>query len=476
MLFGVERLESEGEFRFSSNGGTPFDPSDDARRRMVNNDISSLAFITHARLGQVAGGQLALSMRSRDRDRGLPGTELLPSQTARLFEDELALGASWARESRPGALDLELVADGTILESRVRDLDADLALGSKDQTSEIESAGFGVLLRGGPAERRWLARFDARHETGRIRDDALDVADRGGLRRNQLAGVFEWRVSRGAWVVAPSLRYEWRDDSAISAEGVVRPLPVTESRDGDWTGKIALARALSERWALRASIGRFVRVPNLLELFGDRGFVRGSLDLREESGLKLELGVSASGTLLGARYSGELVAYATDAEDLIVFEAGAGGSVVARNIEDVEIRGIEAQLELNFGPRWQLFASGNLQDATIAAGTYAGNPVPSSPERSGSLALRWRPERWELDYEINYLGGNSASRANLPEDRMPGRAIHDLRVARRIGEKTTLGLEVRNLFDREFRDLLYFPLPGRQVYFAFGYTWGEVGP
>src|SRR6185503_3675696 len=74
--------------------------------------------------------------------------------------------------------------------------------------------------------------------------------------------------------------------------------------------------------AFKASAGYYVRLPTLLELFGDRGFVLGSPDLAPERGPAIDAGVvwAPRGSLgVADRILVQAAVFATRAKDTIAY-------------------------------------------------------------------------------------------------------------------------------------------------------------
>ncbi len=292
------------------------------------------------------------------------------------------------------------------------------------------------------------------------------------MRRFGAGLVIEDVWTRGAWTLAPALRVEHRDDDFVAGAAGTIPPPASDLAETDFSAKLGVAWAFAPAWSLRASAGRFFRAPHLLELFGDRGLVRGNPDLVSESGIKAELGVERRASAWGSLVvGGELVAHAADISDLIVFQLNSQSTAVPRNIGDARIVGLEASLTISGWRGLSITAAGALQRARDRTpGRLDGKPLPGRPERFGSVGATWKSEKWEVGWNLTYVGENTAD----PLDeagyaRLPERVLHDLRVRRELGAGLSLGLEVRNAFDDRTLDVLRFPLPGRLVYASLGW-------
>jgi iron complex outermembrane receptor protein len=464
----LEAFRSDGDFVYLDTAGTIYEPSDDQQRTRANNDSSSLALQFQGVLDRVAGGELSFGLRGRTGEGGVPGPDSLPSETARLDEDAANLALGWTR----GAW--ELAADGFGERTLFDDPDADLGV-RRAQETRIGGAGLGAAWRGRAGAHHLLVRADARWERARVTDDALALPDRGGGTRTSLSIAAEDALALGRWTIAPALRWKGRDDRFVAGADGLLPPPATSGDDAWLDGKLAVAYAVGAADALRASAGRFSRDPSLVELFGDRGAVVGNPRLKPETGLKAELGYALGERDWGGwRLAGELVAFGSRIDDMILMWPNAQGVVVPRNIASAQLYGLEGSLALRVPGDLVLEAAGTLLHSQDTSGGFAdGNPLPGRPGQEGFLAARWSPGRWQLGWELTYVGENSTDPLDLPRYRIPARTLNDAMVSCAVGRGFRVGLEVRNIFDVETRDVLRFPLPGRMVFASLSWAPGE---
>ena len=468
MRLAVEGFRSDGDFVYLDTAGTVYEPSDDQQRSRTNNDSSALSLQLQGSVDRVAGGELSFGLRGRTGEGGVPGPDSLPSKTARLEEGAANLALTWVRGG------WELAADGFGERTLFDDPDGDLGV-RRSQETRIDGAGVGAAWRGRTGAHHLLVRADARWEQARVTDDALALPDRGGGTRTALSLVAEDALILGRWTLAPALRWKARNDRFVAgAEGLLPP-PATSGEDAWLDGKLSAAWAVGPGDALRVSAGRFSRDPSLLELFGDRGAVVGNPRLKPESGLKAELGYALGERDWGGwRLGGELVAFGSEIDDMILMWPNAQGVVVPRNIASAQLYGLEGSIALRAPGDVTIEASGTLLHSEDTSGGFAdGNPLPGRPTEEGFLAARWSPGPWRVGWEVTYVGENSTDPLDLPRYRIPARTLNDALVSRAVGKGFRVGLEVRNVFDVETRDVLRFPLPGRMVFASLSWAPGE---
>jgi iron complex outermembrane receptor protein len=459
---GLEALRSHGDFRYLDTGTLPdFDSRDDVVLRRSNNDLEQgSAELRFARDG-ARGETLSTALRVERRGRGIPGPDGLPSETAELDESRIELLAGW--QAPLAARRAELRLDGQLFREDVRFRDL-LGLRSTDTRTASDGGGLAASLRFDLDLHQWLVRADVRVEEASTDDRALDASDRGGVRRVTTALTAEDVVAFGRVALAPSLRWERRDDDFVPGSAGVVPPPAPDVREDDVSGKLGLAVRLDRGWTLRGSAGSFHRAPSLVELFGDRGALRGNPDLVSERGHALELGVAHRAR--GHVPAFEAVAFARRTDDLILLEPRSQGVLVPDNLARAEVLGIELDVSTATWRGLALDASLTLQDPRDTS-DGGERPLPFEPDVLGWLGARFSRGRLGASWEITHVGSNA-----FQDERVTARTIHDAGVSWDAGSGFEIGVDVRNAFDRMTRDVARHPLPDRVVSFHLGWRGG----
>jgi iron complex outermembrane receptor protein len=237
---------------------------------------------------------------------------------------------------------------------------------------------------------------------------------------------------------------------------------------------------------VRASAGRFVRLPTFLELFGDGAFFRQDLTLQPESAWSLEAGTRAEGERRGLRYLVEVNGFYRLVDNLIE-TLRDGPTLSARNVGSARMEGVETEVRGAFRDFLSVRLSYTYLDArdqTEVTG-HAGNLLPGRPQHSVFLRGDAGYGPWRAFYELDYTSLLYLDPANL--DPRPERTLHGVGVQLgpyRLpgGGRYTLLAELRNLLDTRLLqvpknlspngqpgfvplgDYLDYPLPGRALY------------
>ncbi len=489
----VDAFQTVGDYAYFDDRGTIYNVFDDHMETRTNNDKVQLSLLARARARK---GPLALTVTESllERDEGLPGSTLVPTQHPRLETRRALTSAEVAWGRSPFA-----VRALGWNQRRVEHLDdpgGELGLSSALQSRSVFDAT-GAQVHGAWIARPWLV-------------PALTVrGHRDHFQRTDLvtevAGDAAWRWV-GAAVASAELSL-WQDRLRLSP--VVQGTVLDNRALGDVTSvgthpddsEILIARVdprggvllqLTDFLVLKANGGRYLRPPDLTELFGDRGALQGNSDLHPETGWQVDAGVGLA--LPENRWAEglvELAAFVSRAEDLIVYVQNSTRTLVPTNLEATEVRGVEVAAVLSI---LEVLDSRTAVTWTHSAihtpdDSVEGNQVPGVPvwEITQATSAHWG-ERVRVGHTWSYAAGNYWDATNWYLS--PPRSIHNafLRV-RPTPAWPALALDVLNLTDtlveivprnpldetdpnrivQGVTDFVGYPLPGRT--FLLSLTW-----
>jgi iron complex outermembrane receptor protein len=486
---------ADGDYRYFSDNGTALTPTDDAWLDRTNNGFDQLDLA--ARLGGTGAAQPVGGLRATWRDQGLPGSATAPTMTAAL--ETTAIVGDAAISTTTGAATARHRGYGIVEWQRYRDLDGEVGLGVQDRRY-VSGSGGAVTSWAVPLGRhRLTAAADARADVFRDHDE---LADRPRVTGDREGGglAIAADLALGAVVLVPAVRV----DTTRTAPAIDRDEP-PDPDAGRTRWDTVVSPRLTARWlaaadlAVKASAGRYARLPTVVELFGDRGFLLGAPELRPETGSSADAGVvwAPPAPLAGGhldRILVEAAAFASRPHDAIVFETTVGGVARARNTGDARVRGLELAAAVRVDRALGLAASYTLTDAVAATAdvNLDGKRLPRQPRHAayaradfatrveGRLAVVWTDVEWR---STTYL-----DRSNLYA--VPGRALAGAGVKAELGGGVLVGFEVKNLTDAKLvrraldpaprpdlasvpaalSDVAGFPLPGRAFYVTAEWT------
>ncbi len=484
-----------GNYPYYDDAGTPTIGSDDLTTRRANNDFDRIvaqARVLHDRGDTlVRGGQLVSYKRN-----GVPGRLGVRADAARASQLSARTTASVQRRpfgSPRGRL--TWVFGLGVGQRTFEDPRSEIGIGRDDEratTLDVYVSPRMTLTTWRGATLTLVA--DHRTEWIDVRERATTVGTSGDARRGRAwfgAGAdLTQRAFDERLLLAATVRVD-----AIASRFAV----ATDAGEQDDTGRndervgfaprLGTRVRLSERWSVRATVGRAFRPPNLAELFGDRGYVVGNEGLRPETSTMADGGLVFDHAGHGLDVYAQASAFSVWARDLIQWVA-AGPTTRPVNVDAARIRGTELAAVLEPHRRWlRLQASYTFLDtvADVDDPAQNGRPLPGRPahELFATTSAGWptRVRGVELEPRVSYTVDVIAGSYLDPSGRLslPPRALQAVGVQLRLAQRLWLSATVRNLLDvrtaatrlaidtatptpTPVSDFLGFPLPGRSLW------------
>jgi iron complex outermembrane receptor protein len=215
--------------------------------------------------------------------------------------------------------------------------------------------------------------------------------------------------------------------------------------------------------AVSASVASATRLPTLRELFGDRGFALGNVELEPERSTSVEAGMVAAGRvgILGGQ--AELRGFGLFARNLIRFERNERDQLVPTNTDEAILAGAELGLR---GRLTRYFRWANAFTYLFTTDRTTGKELPLRPD----FQIYSRPEVMIGPYgwlsRLTFFGDFTYVSANLAEEEgveeIPKRILLGAGFAMDLFDDVALlAFTVRDILDERPVDLAGFPLAGR---------------
>lgn len=457
-----------GDYTYFSDNSTPLNKQDDAYVARANNHHDQLELASRVGNRRGAGG-----VRVAWKRNGLPGSTAQPARAANLSTvDVIADGRFTAG---PSAQLGYLLVEHQVL----RDPMGELGLGPQDRGYLTLSGGASSTWSRGLGRHRGTLGLELRGDRFRDadRDDARDALV--GTRGTGAVSAAGDLALGDAIVVTPALRLD-----------VVRtaPTPMTEGPDAfadqpaRWdtvtSPRLGVRARLADDFAIKGSAGWYVRLPTLIELFGNRGSILGSPGLHAERGPSADVGIVwAPAHALGPvdRILVESALFATRPRDTIALITTAGFAARAENIGATQSYGAE------------LVASARLArtlSLSLAYTRLVGEQHAIDPNLAGK-ALPRTPGHFlyaRADVAHRLLGREAAawidvaaqSEAFLDQanfQRVDGRVLLGAGVRTELAGRVAAQLAAANLTNRRTDDLYGYPLPGRSLLLSLDWSY-----
>jgi iron complex outermembrane receptor protein len=471
-----------GDYTYFTDRGTPLNTNDDGYAVRKNNQFSQLDAASRVGNDTAVGG-----VRLAWKDQGLPGTIVQPALDASLSTLDVLADARV-----PHALGYVLVE-----RQALRDPMGELGLGSQERR---------YLTLSGGATTTWAAAIGRHRATAglELRGDRFTDEDAAGMRPSvtgdreggAVMASIDLVVDPDATiVVTPAMRL---DSLRTKPTPMVQaPTPQTARWDTVPSPRLTARAAVSTDVAVKASAGWYVRLPTLIEVFGNRGTIVGSPDLRPERGPSLDAGVVwAPARALGEvdRIFVEAAAFGSRSTDTIALVSSIGYVARAMNVANSESYGGELVASARIARTVTLTANyTRLATEQISPEvSYNEKELPRQPGHAvyaradvtrvafGRHAGVWADGSWQSE---SYL-----DQANLQQ--VPARLLLGCGARVELGAHVAASLAVENALDTRIEylplvpaprpdltetpiplsDYAGFPLPGRSFYLALDWS------
>jgi len=286
---------SRGDFFYLNRNGTLFDGGDDRIIRRQNNASRTLAGLL--KLESEAGEwKLRLSDDFHGKLQGVAGIESRPTQEADLSTMRNLLDLRAAR-TLGDRLALELNASHLFLYQNFDDnygAHGELGLKRQHTITDTHALALGAQARlETGADHFSTAGLKLRWErlTSRDEVDKLQGSPKSRLRAGLSLGHV-WNVADD-FFVQPGLRLSYLHSSfgGGTLPGDMGKIAPVDADDFIWQASLGTRWEIGRGLTIRANAGRYVRFPDLTEMFGDRGATIGNPDLLPERGINADAGL-----------------------------------------------------------------------------------------------------------------------------------------------------------------------------------------
>ncbi len=454
MAMSLSHRQSDNDFSFISDNGTPLNPNDDGREKRHNADVQRSAALIRAGYQQNPDSRTDLTVQLAARDLGVPEFRNNPDNVA-------------SYDTLGTQLQLSQILDGLGAwnsrhnlywhshTAQYRDLLSQVGLGAQDTDSDSNTVGAKTYWEYLADSGTLGLSLDMRHE----RYDSTDARDPGAAfdadrDRTQASLHYAWFDDSEHWSVTPAIRWQHTELEGEHPESSADQPARRSSTD---TGlQIGLAYRPPGNLSWSANAGSYYREPSFAELYGSSGLVNGNPDLQAEEGFNIDAGLQYrnSRSLLGA------TVFASERDELIVTaynSRGIGGPV---NSGAARVIGVELSAALDLTPQLQLNSNLTWQsprNRDPAAG-FNDRFLPGEAQLAWSGRLQYQPSRFSFWYELDVLRKRFYDQANI----LPAAdsELHSAGIDWK-GSRWQASLGIHNLGDDNIEDFNGFPKPGR---------------
>ncbi len=483
-----------GDYSYYDDNGTLLNPRDDGYKQRANNGFDQLDAATRFATRERPAGALAGGLRLSFKREGLPGSTAAPAPTAKLATFD---GVADAKLVTPvGGWAATQLAYALVEIQRLTDRAGELGLGDAERAYSTVSLGATSTWQRGLGAHRLSLAGELRADLFTDRDARMGTEAVSGSRTGGAATASIDLALAPQLVVTPAFRIDALHSAPTPVSvGPTAGMDVPSRWDVVPSPRLTALVSVTPDLAIKGSAGLYARLPTLLEVFGNRGFILGNPDLEPERGPSTDLGfvwaparAQAEGKI--DRILVQADVFANRAHDTIALLTYAGYVTKAANIGDTQAYGAEVIASARLEQTLSVTASyTRLVTEQISSDVSVdGKPVPRRPGHALYARADLERRLWDRTAAVwidaayqaqSFL--DPASLGTTPRRLLVGTGAR-IEVIPRLG----LALAVANVADRRIAylpldpgarpsptpltDVAGFPLPGRSFYVSVDWT------
>lgn len=468
-VVGVNYRRSTGNYSFLDTNGTPLNTADDQKVSRQNNEHQ----LIHPYLKWIyrfdSKTQIQWSHHLFRQDQGVPGVGSFQSRNADLSQTEYLSNLRFKKSGLfKGKVQIENHIYGRWIRSQFSDPAGEIGLGAaQDNENNTYVLGNRFLWRTDVSKNFVLTKAVETQAEWFLPKDYAAAIDVGSTsKRYQVNLLVEphlylWDKKIHLYGTGRSLNAIYRinnNDPSLLVPGTF----FSRRHENHFTGTAAIAYKPHKNWQLKTSVGRVVRLPQFIEMFGDQGAVLGNAQLGSEKSIKWDVGVAYTRTWKTVLKKIRLEAnyFESHVEDLIQFEV-AGGFSRASNIGRATLRGAEFSSLVKLTPYLTVNSNYTFQKTRDDINN-TGKDLIGRPRHQVNAEVKFAKGPVQLSSTVNYVDRQYLDALNTQVVRH--RVIWNANAGYFIKDKVRLGAEVKNITGSQVVDAVGFPLPGRAFF------------
>lgn len=486
-----------GTFTYFSDNGTPLNLEDDTIVERQNNDFDQW---DGALRGQTDTDQWSWlgGIRTMIRNQGVPGPGTVETKDVSLDTHK----HQWDMRVKTKDTRLSLGGLSYFLweTQQYADKYAEIGLTQEDRHYQTLSLGlqgtatyrFLNQLLNAEAHVRWDHFLD---------EDILRNTEYQGGRRSVAMALSSEMFVGNLFVFVPALRVEGlytnppKDESSMMSDhNNIEP-----RRDILWGPQGTIRIQATESLVFKTHVGKYHRIPTLVELFGDRGFLVGDPALDVEHGWTGDFGVlfvpRQRVTAQWDRLYIESALFASHVTNRIVLAPNAAYSVRVKNIGLSDLYGWENSLGFRLFHRLHIKTNYTWMDSRQRSTriSHDNKRLPYRPRHQ--WYLRSDLLLYSGDFRVvtwaDIAGQSDSFLDDANRHKVPFRQFWGIGAKVMFAKKITAGLSIKNITDARIemidlvpaprddltqipaavQDIVGYPLPGRSYYMTFDVAW-----
>jgi iron complex outermembrane recepter protein len=228
-------------------------------------------------------------------------------------------------------------------------------------------------------------------------------------------------------------------------------------------------------FSIKGNASSEIRIPDFLELFGERGSIIGNTTLLPEKSKNIDTGFVYNQKDKEYKWNTSLIYFDKSILDMILFVPNSQYTLRPENIDSAKIRGLEFSTSIEAWETWKLKINYTYQKAlnTSNIDYVKGKYLPLRPMHELFGGLTYMRSKFETGIETLFIGASFRDRTNEYSNYQEARTIWNYFftyivyreiINEKIEKELLVNLDIKNISDVRAFDLVGFPLPGRTFY------------
>ena len=474
-LLNASYLQSKNDYSFLNDNGTQFNPDDDRVEERQNDGVKHLAILArwNHRIDERYDTELRLDLS--DREKEVPSvTNSADVQTMLDTQRYNLLAQLNAHDMWSGDINLNVKLFATRKDETFDDALAQLGFLNQHKKSITEKAGLQFYAEINQHKSQWKLLTGISRETYDT-ESSLALAETGTNTRDQLEISAE-NVSyfdQDRLILNLVVRYQSIfDERASVTDGFGTVTPGAENSYDFLNPQLGLKYRFNRRTYVTANVGLYERAPSFFELFGGDALLLGNPDLKPESSLNTDIGLTYTWYKpYSWIHDSEIYAgvFYNRIDDLIVRIYNGPARGVPENISDAVIQGFESTAKFipsrnhTVNINISLIDSINKSDVT----SFDGEVLPGYYQQSLALRYSYSMNRWLFSTEADFKRNMYYDRSNL----LKGDDVNAINLAvRRYFQHSNIDFRINNILDENIQYLRNRPTPGLNLSLTYNHS------
>ncbi len=460
-VIAAEHFESENDYRFLNGTKTRFNTLDDVETHRNNNQFKQNSILAKLGYNIHQHSRLDIMTQWSRKNKGIPSWNNHPDTRTTLKNQR------WQTQLRlinnnlgPYQLNLSHELKYMLTKEEYDDRQAQVSLTQQhhyNQTTTLSARQYAELTVNEQLLGVNLELSKQRYTP----KDLLNIRNYIASTRNKLSIGLDYKhfLLENNLIINPAINVTWGKDSRYSRQTGNE----TGIRNHYVEPRLGIKYYLNNNWILKHNLGRYIREPSFLELYGTQGLFKGNENILNEEGLNFDTGFEFNtwNTRFGINtISWQMVYFQSLIDNQITRTYNSRGIGTSTNIARVKINGIENALHitmfdwlgLKINSTWQ-----NPVNLSKSQNTYK-KQLPGRFRESHNLRIESKHRHLTPYVEYIYnrrMFYDTANNLNAPNKKLFNIGLNW------FYDSFSGSIEITNVSDQRYDDFEFQPQPGR---------------